>query len=144
MDGFVDFLTMHRYFLGSLNSQTHLVASNIHHRDDDVLEVWRVLAVGNDLFVVDRMKAQALIAVQGRILTSNLVHFRDQANEVARGITIPMAERLSVLGDIIHHQTDQVTMMPLFYQGQAAVLGSTRIKGMTSAKVWNAHLWSVD
>jgi peptide/nickel transport system substrate-binding protein len=59
-------------------------------------------------------------------------------------ITIPMAERLSVLGDIIHHQTDQVTMMPLFYQGQAAVLGSTRIKGMTSAKVWNAHLWSVD
>ena len=33
-----------------------------------------------------------------------------------------IAERLSVLGDIIHHQTDQVTMMPLFYQGQAAVL----------------------
>ena len=34
-------------------------------------------------------------------------------------------------------------MLPLFYQGQASVLGSTRLKNVTSTKVWNVHLWEM-
>jgi peptide/nickel transport system substrate-binding protein len=58
-------------------------------------------------------------------------------------VTIPMRERLAVLGDILHHQTDQLTMFPLFFQGEGSVLGAARVKNVTSAKVWNAHLWDV-
>jgi peptide/nickel transport system substrate-binding protein len=58
-------------------------------------------------------------------------------------VTIPMEERLSVLGDIIHHQTDQLTIIPLFFAGLAWVLGHERVKNVTSDKVWNAHLWDL-
>jgi ABC-type transport system substrate-binding protein len=59
-------------------------------------------------------------------------------------VTIPIAERLALLGDLIHHQTDQVTIMTTFYQARASVLGSVRLKGVTSENVWNAHLWDID
>jgi peptide/nickel transport system substrate-binding protein len=58
-------------------------------------------------------------------------------------VTIPMAPRLSALGDIIHHQTDQLTIMPLFFQGEATVLGHKRLESVTSDKTWNAHLWDM-
>lgn len=57
--------------------------------------------------------------------------------------TIPMNERLGLLGEILHHQTDQLTMMTLFYQGSYTVLGHTKLKGVTSGKVWNVHLWDL-
>jgi hypothetical protein len=59
-------------------------------------------------------------------------------------VTIPKAERLALLGDLLHHQTDQLVVMPLFYQASVAVLGSTRIRGQTGGKVWNVHLWDID
>jgi peptide/nickel transport system substrate-binding protein len=59
-------------------------------------------------------------------------------------VTIPKAERLALLGDLIHHQTDQVTLMTTFFVAQASVLGSPRLKGPTSDNVWNAHLWELD
>jgi peptide/nickel transport system substrate-binding protein len=57
--------------------------------------------------------------------------------------TIPMRERLTALGDILHQQTEQVTMFPLFYQVDGAVLGSVRLKNVTGGKMWNAHLWDL-
>jgi peptide/nickel transport system substrate-binding protein len=59
-------------------------------------------------------------------------------------VAIPKAERLALLGDLIHHQTDQVTILTTFYQAQATVLGSVRLKGVTSGNVWNAHLWELE
>ena len=32
-------------------------------------------------------------------------------------------------------------MMGLFFEGNTADLGPKNLKGVTSAKVWNAHLW---
>jgi len=59
-------------------------------------------------------------------------------------VTIPIGERLRLLGDLIHHQTNQVSLMTTFFQAQATVLGSVRLRGVTSANVWNAHLWNLD
>ncbi len=59
-------------------------------------------------------------------------------------VTIPKAERVALLGDLIHHQTDQLSVMALFYQASVAILGSIRIQGQTSGKVWNVHLWDVE
>lgn len=57
--------------------------------------------------------------------------------------TIPVADRWAALGDIIHLQTEQLTMMPLFFQATGNVLGSKRLTGVTSGRVWNAYLWDL-
>jgi peptide/nickel transport system substrate-binding protein len=57
--------------------------------------------------------------------------------------TIPMAQRLDALGDILNHETVNLLYLPLFFTGEANVLGSIRLKGVTSGRVWNAHLWDV-
>jgi len=49
-----------------------------------------------------------------------------------------------VLGDMVHLQTDQVTMLPLFFQGGASVIGSARVKNVLAGQVSNAHLWELD
>jgi peptide/nickel transport system substrate-binding protein len=58
--------------------------------------------------------------------------------------TIPFGERMGILGDIVQQQTDQVAMLPLFFQGGAFVLGSTRLKNVLSGQVWNANQWELD
>jgi len=58
--------------------------------------------------------------------------------------TIPFPERTAILGDMVHLQSDQVHMLPLFFQGGAFVLGSPRLKNVLGGHVWNAHLWELD
>lgn len=58
--------------------------------------------------------------------------------------TIPMNDRLVHLGDILQIQTDQLSFMSLFYEGNVVALGHNRLKGVTSSKVWNAHLWHLE
>ena len=57
--------------------------------------------------------------------------------------TIPFGDRMSILGDLVRRQTDQLTMLPLFFQGGAFVLGSTRVKNVLSGQVWNAGDWEL-
>lgn len=58
--------------------------------------------------------------------------------------TIPFGERMAVLGDIVQVQTEQVTMLPLFFQGAAFILGTTRLQHVVGGLVWNAHLWDLE
>ena len=58
--------------------------------------------------------------------------------------TIPFRERMAVLGEMVRQQTDQVTMLPLFFQGSAYVLGSPALQNVLAGQVWNAHLWALD
>jgi len=57
--------------------------------------------------------------------------------------TIPFPERMSILGDMVHFQTDQVTMIPLFFQGGAFVIGSVKVKNLLPGQVWNANAWEL-
>jgi ABC-type transport system substrate-binding protein len=62
--------------------------------------------------------------------------------------TIPFAERVKALGEIIHHQTDQLPLMSLFYDTTTSSV-STRLKnisggGPRTTEAWNAHLWDVE
>jgi peptide/nickel transport system substrate-binding protein len=57
--------------------------------------------------------------------------------------TIPFADRMAILGDMVQSQTDQVVMLPLFFQGAAFILGSPRVKGVLGGQVWNAHEWEL-
>jgi hypothetical protein len=51
---------------------------------------------------------------------------------------------MALLGEMVHHQTDQVTMLPLFFQGSAYVLGAVPLQNVLAGQVWNAHLWALD
>ncbi len=57
--------------------------------------------------------------------------------------TIPFPDRMKVLGEMVHLQTDRVTMLPLFFQGQGIVLGSARLENVLPQQVWNAHQWKL-
>ncbi|HZT06756.1 MAG TPA: ABC transporter substrate-binding protein [Chloroflexota bacterium] len=62
--------------------------------------------------------------------------------------TIPKRERTAVLGDIIHHTTDLLTMMGLFYDAEPVIIGNRLVnvaaaKSADSTPVWNVDLWDV-
>lgn len=61
--------------------------------------------------------------------------------------TIGQQERIGVMGELIYHIADQVTVMGLFYDAQPTVIGS-RLRNVSSAEVfstqaWNAHDWEM-
>lgn len=62
--------------------------------------------------------------------------------------TVPWNDRLVVLGDIISHQTDQITIMPLLSSVNPNLV-ATRLKSFTprsaseGTDTWNAHLWDL-
>jgi peptide/nickel transport system substrate-binding protein len=62
--------------------------------------------------------------------------------------TIPKNERTQLLGDILHHQSEQLNIMGLFYNVQSVAIGK-RAQNVTNSGVlgfnqaWNAHEWDV-
>jgi peptide/nickel transport system substrate-binding protein len=61
--------------------------------------------------------------------------------------TIPQRDRMIVLGQIVHHITDQVVWLGLFHDTEATMIGN-RLRNVTarsqsSAQTWNAHEWDV-
>jgi hypothetical protein len=61
--------------------------------------------------------------------------------------TIPMSERMSAVADLIRHQTENLSEMPLFY-GADPTLMSNRLLNVTGrsslyTQGWNAHEWDI-
>jgi ABC-type transport system substrate-binding protein len=63
-------------------------------------------------------------------------------------VTLPRAERIVVLRQIVSHMTDQLVAMGIFYNLLSVALNN-RVQNVTSGAVmdsnqtWNAHLWDV-
>ena len=57
-------------------------------------------------------------------------------------MTIPMGERLQILGEIVHHQTDLQLVTGLFYTADAIMIAN-RLQSVPPGSSWNAHLWEV-
>jgi ABC-type oligopeptide transport system substrate-binding subunit len=61
--------------------------------------------------------------------------------------TIPRAERMRVLGEIVHHATDQLLILPVFHESVPALVSNRLVnvaggRGIT-IQAWNAHEWDV-
>ncbi len=62
--------------------------------------------------------------------------------------TIPREERTQLLGDILHHQSEQLNIMGLFYNVQSVAIGK-RVAHVTNSgvlgfnQVWNANEWDL-
>lgn len=58
--------------------------------------------------------------------------------------SIPVPERMAALGEVIRHQSENLTMMTLFYGGSMLLLGSSRLHNVTShTKFWSVYRWDV-
>jgi peptide/nickel transport system substrate-binding protein len=58
-------------------------------------------------------------------------------------VTIPLDERIEVMGQMVHHITDQLTITSLFFN-PSPILVNNRLQGVTAGNEgWNAHLWEV-
>lgn len=55
--------------------------------------------------------------------------------------TIPLPERLQVIGQVAHHISDQLNLMGLFYDGQPVLIDNAIQNVTTENQGWNAHEW---
>jgi peptide/nickel transport system substrate-binding protein len=63
-------------------------------------------------------------------------------------VTIPMVERMEVAGRMVHHLSDQLAVMPVFYDAAATMAGRRVLNVPERAApaftvTWNAHQWDV-
>ncbi len=56
--------------------------------------------------------------------------------------TIPLPERMGLLGQLVQQQTDAQLVMGLFYSADAIIV-SKRLQHIPPRTTWNAHLWDV-
>jgi hypothetical protein len=62
-------------------------------------------------------------------------------------VTIPFAERMQALAQVVQHQTANLTVMGLFFATEPSMVAN-RIKNTTArsdqaSEAWNAHEWDV-
>ncbi len=57
-------------------------------------------------------------------------------------VTIPRAERVQVLGQILNHVTDRVVLMSLFYEA-GPIMASDRLQNITTVPPWNVYAWDI-
>ncbi len=63
-------------------------------------------------------------------------------------VTIPRPERMQVLGDIVHHMTDQLVTMGIYYVVEAILISNRVVNagppiGEDALQTWNAHEWDL-
>jgi peptide/nickel transport system substrate-binding protein len=63
-------------------------------------------------------------------------------------VTIPIGPRLDAAGQVLRHLSDQVVVMPVFYDVIGTMTGNRLVDvltkhGQDQTRTWNAHLWDV-
>jgi hypothetical protein len=59
--------------------------------------------------------------------------------------TVPKPQRMELLRQIVHHISDQLNLMGLFYDAEIT-LASHRVRHLTAreTRLWNVHEWDID
>lgn len=61
--------------------------------------------------------------------------------------TIPVADRVRLAGEVLHHVTDQLVVMPLLWDVEVALISNRLVniaaRHKDSSNAWNAHEWDV-
>src|SRR4029079_16460066 len=69
-----------------------VVRTQVNHHQNDIGPVRCSFAVTEQVVVRDLMKTQAPIAVQGRILTPDVIHAADKFTKTVRSIEVPLLD----------------------------------------------------
>jgi peptide/nickel transport system substrate-binding protein len=112
------------------------------------VRIWRQ---PNDVWTLDRYASAAAPLSQNRFNGGNRSRYMNPEFDglVDRYMTtIAERDRVGVLGQIVHHMTDQLNVMGLWYNTEPVPIGN-RLQNVTASDVggatsaWNAHLWDV-
>src|SRR5204862_8216688 len=57
-------------------------------------------------------------------------------------VTVPLRERLDIMGQLLHLQTDLQLVMGLYYSADAIVMAN-RLRNVPPANTWNVWQWDV-
>jgi peptide/nickel transport system substrate-binding protein len=61
--------------------------------------------------------------------------------------TVPRADRQQVLGNLLHHMTDQVVPLGIFYNAQPTMIANRLVNvgpgGSSVPPAWNSHVWDL-
>jgi peptide/nickel transport system substrate-binding protein len=61
--------------------------------------------------------------------------------------TIPRAERIRLLGDMVHHATDQLLLLTMFHEPEPVLISNRLVNAAgprgISIQAWNAHEWDI-
>jgi len=57
-------------------------------------------------------------------------------------VTIPREESQRILGQIIHHETDQLVVMRVFFDPEATMIAN-RLRNVPGGVPWNPHEWQI-
>ena len=59
--------------------------------------------------------------------------------------TVPMPERIQVIGEIVHHVADKVVLAGIFYTPAPVAVGERLVNFSPAGRpiIWNAHEWDV-
>jgi ABC-type transport system substrate-binding protein len=112
------------------------------------IRVWRL---PNDPWSLDRYASPAAPMPDNKFNGGNRSRYMNPAFDalIDRYMsTIAEDQRTVVLGQIVHHMTDQVTAMGLWYNTDPISIGN-RLRNVTTrdtagtTEAWNAHLWDI-
>jgi peptide/nickel transport system substrate-binding protein len=58
-------------------------------------------------------------------------------------VTIPWGERMAILGNIVHHMTDQLIAIGLFHDSSPSLINNRLLNVTPRSAGWNVHEWEV-
>lgn len=131
-----------------------LIISQLQRRDREYnstfpgMRVWRL---PNDADDLRRYHSREVPSPQNRFNGGNRSRYMNPVFDdlVDRYMsTISLDERVPILGEIIHHMTDQLTVLGLYYNTEPLLVGR-RLQHVTARDVgatteaWNSHEWDV-
>lgn len=95
-------------------------------------------------FLTNRVSAAAPVAETGYVGGNYSRYLNPEFDAMIERffVTVERSPRMQILGEIIHHLTDRVLTLGLFFDGTPALVGR-RITGVTPRQQgWNAHTWT--
>jgi ABC-type transport system substrate-binding protein len=106
---------------------------------------------GGDIAYLERLKSAQAPVPENNFVGRNKTRYQNAELDALIDrfyLTIPWDERMRVLGQIVHHVSDQVVVMQLFYTAAPTMIANklTNVSDSvaTAASVtWNVHEWNL-
>jgi peptide/nickel transport system substrate-binding protein len=105
---------------------------------------------GSDLRSFDNLRSTEVRLPENNYTGSNYPRYANTEFDalIDRYLTtIPRSERMRVAGQIIHHMTDQVVALGLYFDTEPTAIANRLVnvsaRNQQSTQAWNAHEWDV-
>jgi len=97
-----------------------------------------------------RMHGSEVQLAEQRFRGSGTMRYRNAEHDALierYATTIPMPDRMEALGRLVHHQTENLTHLPIFFGADPTLISNRLInvtaRGDAFTQAWNVHEWDV-